>query len=233
MKLVVNGSYNRPIACLGWTQAFAKEFSMYNPNGFAIKDLHEPQQQILDTRLAVVVTHDEQARKPVICRCCSALTKVRVALCTVTSPGPIRNGRHYRTVPKRWSFLPVPTLTSARGFIRARPSTAKSCRPGTTSLYTLTAPQRFSAMPTACSTWSVRWTDRHEAGRDQPWKSRCTRRLHRRHAQGHRRVCPADPAPGRQTQTQSETAAPDIAGVREGLAASPDVHDQALAHLMR
>lgn len=37
---------------------------------------------------------------------------------------------------------------------------------------------------------------------------------------------------GKRKLSQNRSAA-DIAGVREGLAASPDVHDQALAHLMR
>ncbi len=37
---------------------------------------------------------------------------------------------------------------------------------------------------------------------------------------------------GKRKLSQNRNAA-DIAGVREGLAASPDVHDQALAHLMR
>jgi transcriptional regulator len=37
---------------------------------------------------------------------------------------------------------------------------------------------------------------------------------------------------GKRKLSQNRNAA-DITGVREGLAASPDVHDQALAHLMR
>jgi transcriptional regulator len=37
---------------------------------------------------------------------------------------------------------------------------------------------------------------------------------------------------GKRKLSQNRSTA-DIAGVREGLAASPDAHDQALAHLMR
>ena len=60
MKLVINGSYNRPIACLGW-QAFAKEIFHVQPKQpLPSNDLHDLHQQILDTRLAMIVTHGEQ-----------------------------------------------------------------------------------------------------------------------------------------------------------------------------
>src|SRR5471032_902509 len=59
MKLVGNGSYNRPIACLRCKHSPRKIY-MYTPSAFAIDDLNELHQQILGTRLAVLVTHGEQ-----------------------------------------------------------------------------------------------------------------------------------------------------------------------------
>ena len=77
-------------------------------------------------------------------------------------------------------------------------------------------------------------TDRHEAGRANPWK---VADAPADYIDGMLKAIvgfalPIQRLEGKRKLSQNRSAA-DIAGVREGLAASPDVHDQALAHLMR
>jgi transcriptional regulator len=77
-------------------------------------------------------------------------------------------------------------------------------------------------------------TDRHEAGRAQPWK---VADAPADYIDGMLKAIvgfavPIERLEGKRKLSQNRNPA-DIAGVREGLAASPDAHDQALAHLMR
>jgi transcriptional regulator len=77
-------------------------------------------------------------------------------------------------------------------------------------------------------------TDRHEAGRVNPWK---VADAPADYIDGMLKAIvgfalPIQRLEGKRKLSQNRNAA-DITGVREGLAASPDVHDQALAHLMR
>lgn len=77
-------------------------------------------------------------------------------------------------------------------------------------------------------------TDRHEASRQQSWK---VTDAPADYIDGMLKAIvgfalPIQRLEGKRKLSQNRSAA-DIAGVREGLAASPDVHDQALAHLMR
>ncbi len=106
---------------------------MYNPSGFAIKDLDELHRQMLDTRLAMLVTHGEQGLQashlPLLLR-----------------PSKVPNGTlygHFAKANPQWKalqegaealviFAGADAYVSP-GFIRAKPNTAKSCRPGTTS----------------------------------------------------------------------------------------------------
>jgi transcriptional regulator len=76
-------------------------------------------------------------------------------------------------------------------------------------------------------------TDRHEAGRAQPWK---VADAPADYIDGMLKAIvgfalPIQRLEGKRKLSQNRNAA-DIAGVREGLAASADAHDQALAHLM-
>jgi transcriptional regulator len=76
-------------------------------------------------------------------------------------------------------------------------------------------------------------TDRHEAGRAQPWK---VADAPADYIDGMLKAIvgfalPIQRLEGKRKLSQNRNTA-DIAGVREGLAASPDAHDQALAHLM-
>jgi transcriptional regulator len=77
-------------------------------------------------------------------------------------------------------------------------------------------------------------TDRHEAGRNNPWKVADAPAEYidamLKAIVGF--ALPIERLEGKRKLSQNRSTA-DIAGVREGLAASPDVHDQALAHLMR
>ncbi|MNE80114.1 Protease synthase and sporulation protein PAI 2 [compost metagenome] len=76
-------------------------------------------------------------------------------------------------------------------------------------------------------------TDRHENGRAQPWK---VDDAPAHYIDGMLKAIvgfalPIQRLEGKRKLSQNRSTA-DIAGVREGLAASPDPHDQALAHLM-
>jgi transcriptional regulator len=77
-------------------------------------------------------------------------------------------------------------------------------------------------------------TDRHEAGRTQPWS---VADAPADYIDGMLKAIvgfaiPIDRLEGKRKLSQNRSAA-DIAGVREGLAASPEVNDQTLAQLMR
>jgi transcriptional regulator len=77
-------------------------------------------------------------------------------------------------------------------------------------------------------------TDRHEAGRAQPWS---VDDAPAEYIGGMLKAIvgfaiPIDRLEGKRKLSQNRSAE-DIAGVREGLAASPDANDQTLARLMR
>ena len=77
-------------------------------------------------------------------------------------------------------------------------------------------------------------TDRHEAGRAQPWS---VADAPADYIDGMLKAIvgfaiPIDRLEGKRKLSQNRTAA-DIAGVREGLAASTDPHDQSISQLMR
>ena len=207
---------------------------MYNPSGFAIKDLHELQQQIIDTRLAMVVTHGEQG-----------LQASHLPLLFNPEQGP--NGTlygHFARGNPQWKELQngaeaLVIFTGADAYVSPGfyPSKAEHGKVVPTWNYVavhaygtadvFTEADRLLNLVSAL-------TDRHEASRQQPWK--VTDAL-ADYIDGMLKAIvgfalPIQRLEGKRKLSQNRSAA-DIAGVREGLAASPDVHDQALAHLMR
>ncbi len=207
---------------------------MYNPSGFAIKDLHELQQQIIDTRLALVVTHGEQG-----------LQASHLPLLFNPEQGP--NGTlygHFARGNPQWKELQngaeaLVIFAGADAYVSPGfyPSKAEHGKVVPTWNYVavhaygtadvFTEADRLLNLVSAL-------TDRHEASRQQPWK---VTDAPADYIDGMLNAIvgfalPIQRLEGKRKLSQNRSAA-DIAGVREGLAASPDVHDQALAHLMR
>jgi transcriptional regulator len=206
---------------------------MYTPSNFAINDLHELQQQILGTRLAVLVTHGEQGLQashlPLLLRPdqgsngtlyghfaranpqWKALQDGAQALVifagaeAYVSPGFYRSKAEHGKVVPTWNYVAVHAYGTAEVFTDA---------------------DRLHNLVSAL-------TDRHEAGRNNPWKVADAPAAYidamLKAIVGF--ALPIQRLEGKRKLSQNRSTA-DIAGVREGLAASPDVHDQALAHLM-
>ena len=207
---------------------------MYNPNGFAIKDLHELQQQILDTRLAVVVTHDEQG-----------LQASHLPLLFSPDQGPSGSlYGHFARANPQWKALQngaeaLVIFAGADAYVSPGfyPSKAEHGKVVPTwnyvAVHAYGTAEVFSDADRLLNLVSA-LTDRHEAGRDQPWK---VADAPADYIDGMLKAIvgfalPIQRLEGKRKLSQNRSTA-DIAGVREGLAASPDAHDQALAHLMR
>jgi transcriptional regulator len=207
---------------------------MYTPSHFAIKDLHELQQQVLGTRLALLVTHGEQG-----------LQASHLPLLLNTEEGP--NGTlygHFAKANPQWKELQngaeaLVIFAGADAYVSPGfyPSKAEHGKAVPTWNYVavhaygtaevLTDADRLRTLVSAL-------TDRHEAGRAQPWK---VSDAPADYIDGMLKAIvgfalPIQRLEGKRKLSQNRSSA-DIAGVREGLAASPDAHDQALAHLMR
>ncbi|WP_223450085.1 MULTISPECIES: FMN-binding negative transcriptional regulator [unclassified Pseudomonas] len=207
---------------------------MYNPSGFAIKDLHELQQQILDTRLAVVITHDEQG-----------LQASHLPLLFSPDQGP--NGTlygHFARANPHWKALQngaeaLVIFAGADAYISPGfyPSKAEHGKVVPTwnyvAVHAYGTAEVFTDADRLLNLVST-LTDRHEAGRAQPWT---VADAPADYIDGMLKAIvgfalPIQRLEGKRKLSQNRSTA-DIAGVRKGLAASPDVHDQALAHLMR
>ena len=207
---------------------------MYNPSGFAIKDLHELQQQILDTRLAVVITHDEQG-----------LQASHLPLLFSPDQGP--NGTlygHFARANPHWKALQngaetLVIFAGADAYISPGfyPSKAEHGKVVPTwnyvAVHAYGTAEVFTDADRLLNLVSA-LTDRHEAGRAQPWT---VAEAPADYIDGMLKAIvgfalPIQRLEGKRKLSQNRSTA-DIAGVREGLAASPDVHDLALAHLMR
>ncbi|OYQ16322.1 transcriptional regulator [Pseudomonas mandelii] len=207
---------------------------MYNPSGFAINDLHELQQQILDTRLAMVVTHGEQG-----------LQASHLPLLFNPEQGP--NGTlygHFARGNPQWKELQnsaeaLVIFAGADAYVSPGfyPSKAEHGKVVPTwnyiAVHAYGTAEVFTDADRLLNLVSA-LTDRHEARRAQPWK---VSDAPADYIDGMLKAIvgfalPIERLLGKRKLSQNRSPA-DIAGVREGLAASPDVHDLALAHLMR
>jgi transcriptional regulator len=207
---------------------------MYNPSGFAIHDLHELQQQILGTRLAMVVTHGEQG-----------LQASHLPL--LLNPEQGSNGTlygHFARGNPQWKELQngaeaLVIFAGADAYVSPGfyPSKAEHGKVVPTwnyvAVHAYGTAEVFTDADRLLNLVSA-LTDRHEANRQQPWK---VTDAPADYIDGMLKAIvgfalPIQRLEGKRKLSQNRSAA-DIAGVREGLAASPDVHDQALAHLMR
>lgn len=206
---------------------------MYTPRAFAFNDLHELQQQMLGTRLALLVTHGKQG-----------LQASHLPLLLNTDEGP--NGTlygHFAKANPQWKELQdgaeaLVIFAGAEAYVSPGfyPSKAEDGKVVPTWNYVavhaygsaevFTDAERLRSLVSAL-------TERHEAGRAQPWK---VADAPADYIDGMLKAIvgfalPIQRLEGKRKLSQNRNAA-DIAGVREGLAASADAHDQALAHLM-
>ncbi len=206
---------------------------MYTPRSFAIDDLQQIQQQMRDTRLAVLVTHGAQGLQashlPLLLR-----------------PDEGANGTlygHFARANPQWKDLQDgaealvifagPDAYVSPGFYPSKAEHGKAVPTwnyiavhayGTADVFTDTG--RLHDLVSAL-------TDRHETGRPQPWK---VTDAPADYIDGMLKAIvgfalPIQRLEGKRKLGQNRSSA-DIAGVREGLAASPDAQDRALAHLM-
>ncbi|KPG99572.1 transcriptional regulator [Pseudomonas sp. RIT-PI-q] len=206
---------------------------MYTPSYFAIKDLHELQQQIPGTRLALLVTHGEQG-----------LQASHLPLLLNTEEGP--NGTlygHFAKANPQWKELQngaeaLVIFAGADAYVSPGfyPSKAEHGKHVPTWNYVAVHAYGSAEVFTDADrllTLVSALTDRHEAGRALPWK---VADAPADYIDGMLKAIvgfalPIQRLEGKRKLSQNRNAT-DIAGVREGLAASPDAHDQALAHLM-
>ncbi|MBK5398501.1 FMN-binding negative transcriptional regulator [Pseudomonas sp. TH39(2020)] len=207
---------------------------MYTPSSFAIDDLHEVHQQILGTRLAMVVTHGEQG-----------LQASHLPLLFNPDHGP--NGTlygHFARANPQWKELQngaeaLVIFAGADAYVSPGFYPSKAEHGKVVPTWNYVAVHAYGTAEVFTDADRLRTlvsalTDRHEAGRASPWK---VADAPADYIDGMLKAIvgfalPIQRLEGKRKLSQNRNAA-DITGVREGLAASPDVHDQALAHLMR
>jgi transcriptional regulator len=206
---------------------------MYTPSAFALKDLHELQQQILGTRLALLVTHGEQG-----------LQASHLPLLLNTDEGP--NGTlygHFAKANPQWKELQngaeaLVIFAGADAYVSPGFYPSKAEHGKVVPTWNYVAVHAYGSAQVFTDADRLRTlvsalTDRHEAGRAQPWK---VADAPADYIDGMLKAIvgfalPIQRLEGKRKLSQNRNTV-DIAGVREGLAASPDAHDQALAHLM-
>jgi transcriptional regulator len=206
---------------------------MYTPSAFALEDLHELQQQILGTRLALLVTHGEQG-----------LQASHLPLLLNTDEGP--NGTlygHFAKANPQWKELQngaeaLVIFAGADAYVSPGFYPSKAEHGKVVPTWNYVAVHAYGSAQVFTDADRLRTlvsalTDRHEAGRAQPWK---VADAPADYIDGMLKAIvgfalPIQRLEGKRKLSQNRNTA-DIAGVREGLAASPDAHDQALAHLM-
>jgi len=206
---------------------------MYTPRSFAIDDLQQMQQHMLDTRLAMVVTHGAQG-----------LQASHLPLLLRPNEGP--NGTlygHFARANSQWKELQegaeaLVIFAGADAYVSPGfyPGKAEHGKVVPTWNYVAvhaygTAQVITDAEPLLDLVSAL--TDRHEAGRAQPWK---VADAPADYIDGMLKAIvgfalPIQRLEGKRKLSQNRSSA-DMAGVREGLAASPDAQDRALAHLM-
>lgn len=207
---------------------------MYTPSNFAINDLNELHQHILGTRLGVLVTHGEQG-----------LQASHLPLLLNTDHGP--NGTlygHFAKANAQWKELQngaeaLVIFAAADAYVSPGFYPGKAEHGKVVPTWNYIAIHAYGTGEVFTDADRLRdlvsaLTDRHEADRAQPWK---VADAPADYIDGMLKAIvgfalPIQRLEGKRKLSQNRSAA-DIAGVREGLTASPDVHDQALAHLMR
>ncbi|MGY2202787.1 FMN-binding negative transcriptional regulator [Pseudomonas gingeri] len=207
---------------------------MYTPSAFSEQDLLTLQRHIQDTRLATLVTHGKLG-----------LQASHVPL--LLDPGQGPNGTLYGHLARanpQWRELAeggeiLVIFAGADAYVSPSFYPAKAEHGKVVPTWNYVAVHAYGEAEVFDDAERLRnlvsaLTDRHEAGRDQPWKVDDAPAPYidsmLRAIVGF--ALPIQRLEGKRKLSQNRSAA-DIAGVQQGLAASADSQDQALAHLMR
>ncbi|BBP80278.1 transcriptional regulator [Pseudomonas sp. Ost2] len=207
---------------------------MYTPSAFSEQDLLTLQRHIQDTRLATLVTHGKLG-----------LQASHVPLLLAPGQGP--NGTLYGHLARanpQWRELAeggeiLVIFAGADAYVSPSFYPAKAEHGKVVPTWNYVAVHAYGEAEVFDDAERLRnlvsaLTDRHEAGRDQPWKVDDAPAPYidsmLRAIVGF--ALPIQRLEGKRKLSQNRSAA-DIAGVQQGLAASADSQDQALAHLMR
>ncbi|MDQ3203228.1 MAG: FMN-binding negative transcriptional regulator [Pseudomonadota bacterium] len=207
---------------------------MYTPSSFALNDLPELHQHMLGTRLAVVITHSEEG-----------LQASHLPL--LLNPDAGANGTlygHFARANPQWKALQqgaetLVIFSGADAYITPAFYPAKAEHGKVVPTWNYVAAHAYGTAQVFTEADRLlqlvsALTDRHESAREQPWK---VADAPADYIDGMLKAIvgfalPIQRLEGKRKLSQNRSAA-DIAGVREGLAASSDALDQALAHLMR
>jgi transcriptional regulator len=206
---------------------------MYTPSAFALEDLPELQQQMLGSRLALLVTHGEQG-----------LQASHLPLLLQVDEGP--HGTlygHFARANRQWQELQggaeaLVIFAGADAYVSPGFYPSKAEHGKVVPTWNYIAVHAYGTAEVFTDTERLRHlvgalTERHESARAQPWK---LADAPTDYIDGMLKAIvgfalPIQRLEGKRKLSQNRSTK-DIAGVREGLAASPDPHDQALAHLM-
>ncbi|WP_095164968.1 FMN-binding negative transcriptional regulator [Pseudomonas sp. Irchel 3H3] len=206
---------------------------MYTPSAFAVEDLPELQQQMLGSRLALLVTHGEQG-----------LQASHLPLLLQVDEGP--HGTlygHFARANRQWQELQggaeaLVIFAGADAYVSPGFYPSKAEHGKVVPTWNYIAVHAYGTAEVFTDTERLRHlvgalTERHESARAQPWK---LADAPTDYIDGMLKAIvgfalPIQRLEGKRKLSQNRSTT-DIAGVREGLAASPDPHDQALAHLM-
>lgn len=207
---------------------------MYTPSAFSEQDLLTLQQHIQGTRLATLVTHGKLG-----------LQAIHVPLLLSPEQGP--NGTLYGHLARanpQWQELAeggevLVIFPGADAYISPSFYPAKAEHGKVVPTWNYVAVHAYGQAEVFDDAERLlklvsALTDRHEAGRDKPWKVADAPAPYidsmLKAIVGF--AIPIQRLEGKRKLSQNRSAA-DIAGVQQGLAASADSQDQALAQLMR
>ncbi len=207
---------------------------MYTPSAFSEQDLLTLQQHIQDTRLATLVTHGKLG-----------LQAIHVPLLFSPEQGP--NGTLYGHLARanpQWQELAegaevLVIFPGADAYVSPSFYPAKAEHGKVVPTWNYVAVHAYGQAEVFDDAHRLlnlvsALTDRHEAGRDKPWKVADAPAPYidsmLKAIVGF--ALPIQRLEGKRKLSQNRSAA-DVAGVQQGLAASADSQDQALAQLMR
>ncbi|SCW96490.1 MULTISPECIES: FMN-binding negative transcriptional regulator [unclassified Pseudomonas] len=206
---------------------------MYNPKAFAVEDLPQLHQMMGDCRLAVLITHGEHG-----------LQASHLPLLLDTQQGP--NGTLYGHMARanpQWRDLQAGTealviFAGAEAYVSPSFYPSKAEHGKVVPTWNYVAVHAYGSAEVFSDAQRLRnlvgaLTDRHETAREQPWKIDDAPPEYidsmLKAIVGF--ALPVQRLEGKRKLSQNRSPA-DAAGVRSGLAASPDPQDRALAHLM-
>ncbi|SDB64898.1 FMN-binding negative transcriptional regulator [Pseudomonas sp. NFACC13-1] len=206
---------------------------MYNPKAFAVEDLPQLHQMMGDCRLAVLVTHGEHGVQA---------SHLPLLLDTQQGPNGTLYGHMARANPQ-WRDLQAGAealviFAGAEAYVSPGFYPSKAEHGKVVPTWNYVAVHAYGSAEVFSDAQRLRnlvgaLTDRHETAREQPWKIDDAPPEYidsmLKAIVGF--ALPVQRLEGKRKLSQNRSPA-DVAGVRSGLAASPDPQDQTLARLM-